>query len=1467
MARLEEALDRLRAGATSSRHKGDLFERMILVALRDHPGVHGQRFKQLWLWKDWPGLKYRKVKKDIGIDIVAEQWDGGLCAIQAKFYDDERISASQVDKFLADRAPNSNSNEWASRIFVATSPYTEEAEEKLRNTPNTTILTKADLDSWLLDWMSLFEKPNKAHYKVKKYQPRADQKEAIKKVYGGLKKQGSRGRLLMPCGTGKSVVSLWIAEKLCQPGDTILYLVPSIALMDQTIQEWSQQRSLKQHILGVCSDRQVGHTKTNNEDNEDILVMELPIPVTTNVDKITQQLQQNHPDALTIVFSTYQSLSNISKAIKQVPNFAFDLVICDEAHRIAYVEPSADAVRDNHGKMDKLDSGAKDDDGDKDNKSGFRLVHDENKLPAQRRLFMTATQRIYKPIVKKGEKYDVYSMDNEKKFGPKLYQMTFRDAIDKGLLTNYEVIAIGISAEVWNSLSDTTDSASTAKSKNWTNDDRVRILGCWDALAHPGVELRLSGNRKAGEVGGGLAHCRQALAFTKTIDKSKHIQTEFGKTLNQFLSKVSVDSSKLLNLEINHIDGRMKAFDRKEKLNWLRDAPTSSKPTARLLSNARCLVEGVDVPTLDAIFFFDPKQSHIEIVQAVGRVMRKAPNKAIGYVILPIIIETDQSIVAPEDIASHSDFKHMFNILNAIRSHDERLDEIMNAKNASKDAPFQIIVGPGLPTTTTPDESTQQALLALRPGIHAIIVDHHGDKRNWPNWGRRTATVYKSIRYDLEKAFKNPVNDGVRQCIQNFTLSMQKTITPTFKDADALDMIVQHLITMPIFEAFFSNTDFARLNPVSIDLNKVINDLEMHNVYLRAYLLDLDDIYKRLPLGLSGDNPVEKLNKLKDMYGGFFKAAVPEIVKKQGVVYTPTEIVDFILRSVDTLLRTEFEDQHGIGSENVNILDPFAGTGTFPARLFTIKNHLNEYLIPDIQVAYKYQFEIKAYELMMLAYYIATLTIEVSASERGIWRNNADYQPFQGISLANTFKSWTENMQNSRRLSLLGANIHMKNSQRVHNQANVPIKVIVGNPPWRAAQKSAGEDNPNTKNIEIATRVRETFGEKQKELGSSGGNAAGNLYIQSLRWAADRLSFKDSNNNMVQNDGIVAFLHPSSLCDAPSLIGARASLRDEFTSIFVVNLRGDTRKNAVTKREGDPIFEASQSGCQITFLVRNTKKLAPAILRYAEVSDCSSRQDKFNWLAKFDIQNDDSFEVVPSGYHRYWPKRGDDSYDKLLTVYDTKKDNTKVIIQIAPMGVKTNCDAYVYSFSRQQLIEKMRRLIGLYEVARQKIHHDNEEITEDVKNKLFEEYTKNNQLSNIKWTDTLKHSLKQDIPLEFDMNRIREVLYRPFTKLWLYEDYHILSAGKAASKLSPPPKGNLLSCRDKQSSNLRLARHNDYRRHVGSRNQSTNSDYRKEVILLTNASNMIFQALATKEMPDLAAIKGSQQTRAAIRYL
>ena len=309
--------------------------------------------------------------------------------------------------------------------------------------------------------------------------------------------------------------------------------------------------------------------------------------------------------------------------------------------------------------------------------------------------------------------------------------------------------------------------------------------------------------------------------------------------------------------------------------------------------------------------------------------------------------------------------------------------------------------------------------------------------------------------------------------------------------------------------------------------------------------------------------------------------------------------------------------------------------------------------------------------------------------------------------------------------------------------------------------------------------MRATYGKQHKDVTgkSPGGTASGNLYVEAFRWACDRLNGPDDNPS---RPGVVAFVHPNSLATGTSLVGMRAALRDEFTAIYVVNLRGDAYKSGDEfRREGDKVFGGgSRNGVQITVLVRNPAKdtAKPASLHYAEVPEYSSLDEKFDWLARLNDVTSDRFEPVPINDRHDWVDLTDGSFETLLPVCDTDRNKADVAVTAHASGVKTKCDSYVYSFSRDDLTARIKRLVAAY--------CDAAELLEA--GCTLEEVTENYQLDAIKWTPTLKQALKRGEQIAFDESRIREVLYRPFTKLWLYDDSRILAEIKTISAMFPP---------------------------------------------------------------------------------
>lgn len=1071
MPHLAEALDRLRADHTGRYQQGRAFEKLIRAALLVNP-QYQDRFENLWLWSDWPGAE----GGDIGIDLVGELKDGGLCAVQCKFYQSASVSITEVNKFLSNLA----GARWKECIFVATGDYSANARRKLEEAA-AHIITVGDLDAWPVgDWRELIERPNQAlSWGEERHVPRPHQEEALEAIRAGLfgPNRASRGRVLMPCGSGKSEVGLWAAERNVGLGGRVLYLVPSIALMSQTMRTWSYQRDpdLPHRYLAVCSDTRAARQ------SEDSDFTELAVPVTTNAEKIASELKREAPEAMTVVFSTYQSLPVISEAqYLGVPEF--DLVICDEAHRTTGVERSG-----------------------KGEESPFQLVHNPARLQAGRRLFMTATQRIY-TSTSKSKGGEVYSMDDQFLYGPILYQQSFRDAIDAGLLSDYEVVVIAYDDrhaidgydKYWKEYQEREYQGRTGKvprTQILNAEDWVQLVGCWDALADP-TTLGVERNRAAG-VYKSDDHCRRAIAFTNTIASSKLVEKHWRAVCDSYRDERGREyrGEQVLSLDIEHIDGKQNAYQRAEKVRWLWDADQPER-TARVLTNARCLSEGVDIPALDAVLFMAPRQSEVDIVQAVGRVMRRAEGKRRGYIVIPVLVP-DGEILQSEQFLRSSAFRQVWRVCRALRAHDERFDASVNTPGLAENLPLRVIDKTSADRSETPD-AVQPTLLDRLPQIASVLVEQVGDRHYWPSWGKKSAGVYKDVLSEIRRKSRQ---GAAAAALASFTKRIQETVIPTFTETDATEMIAQHAVTIPVFDAFFAEHRFAEQNPVSRILHSVMGELQDSGIEFDALIEPLQRSYDRIAnvfedVSEDTDPVAAKLQVLQDVYEGFFKAAIPDVVSRLGIVYTPIPLVDFMLKSAEAVCRRHFG--LSLSDPGVEILDPFTGTGTFISRLLSLGSANGRPLIADGDVARKYAGELWANDLVLLAYYIATLKIEQAAAERGAFDHG--YVPFGGIVLRDTLAGAVIG-----RLDYTDAN-----PRRAAEQDQRKIRVIVANPPWSAGQKSAGDDNPNTTRPDLEQQVRDTYGRRHKEVTgrSAGGNAAGNLYVQAFRWASDRLDRK-----------------------------------------------------------------------------------------------------------------------------------------------------------------------------------------------------------------------------------------------------------------------------------------------------------------------------------------------------------------------
>ena len=1018
--------------------RGRQFERLIAEVLRTDRTFR-QRFSQVWLWSDWP----ERTSGDIGVDIVAQRTDGGYAAIQCKCFDpDHTIAKGDLDSFLA----NTQQNYVERIVFTTTANWSNNAVHMLeRQQPPVQRYDCFSLvDGSTVDWTPFLADEDAPLKATRRKELRPHQVIAHDAVVQGLK-TNDRGKLIMACGTGKTLTSLRIAETIAGPNGRVLVCAPSISLLAQVLREWTAEAKHPGRALVVCSDVQVGRRTPKAADADTAAAYDLIIPPTTS----PQRLAAAAPAVgQTVIFSTYQSLPVIQKA-QELGMSEFDLAVCDEAHRTTGVtRPGEDP-------------------------SHFVLIHDAAAIRARKRLYMTATPRIYLPgsrskALEAGA--DVASMDDESTYGPELHRLTFHEAVEQDLLADYKVLVLAVNqsrvARRFEAMLDDPDVKL---------DDAAKIVGCLNGLA------KTPGPDSDGSFGTDDQPMRRAVAFSNTIKASKSV--------TGLIAQAQVDNraglADRLGVEASHVDGTDGVLTRSERLAWLGG---ESPGQCRVLSNARCLTEGIDVPALDAVLFLQPRKSQIDVVQAVGRIMRKVEGKQFGYVILPIVIPADQD---PETaLARNAAYIHVWEVLQALRSHDERFDAHVNQIDLRKKRDEVIkVIGVGFEGDEQ-DEQDEQAIgvaeldtpfvqptLDFEPwadAIYARIVENVGDRRYWDRWAKSVTNIATSHE-DRIKALIDSPTSGVREEFADFADALRDNLNDSITDADAAAMLSQHMITRPVFEALFASHAFTQHNPVSQVMQRMVDTLEGRG--LEAETAELEEFYASVRRRIEGiDTATGRQQVIRDLYENFFRLAFPKEARALGVVYTPLEIVDFIIRSVETLLKRELDVS--LSDAGVHILDPFAGTGTFITQL------LESGFIKPPDLARKYTEEMHANEFLLLPYYIAAVNIETTFE--GLIRDrlrthtsslsamtdsieNIPYQSFEGIIFTDTFQL----SENGNRLPL---DIFPRNSKRAKRQLDLrDIRVIVGNPPWSKGQQSQNDDNQRQSYPTLDKSIAGTF--------------------------------------------------------------------------------------------------------------------------------------------------------------------------------------------------------------------------------------------------------------------------------------------------------------------------------------------------------------------------------------------------------
>ncbi|GAA8304574.1 DEAD/DEAH box helicase family protein [Helicobacter pylori] len=1022
-----------------------------------------------------------------------------------------------------------------------------------------------------------------------------------------------------------------------------------------------------------------------------------------------------------------------------------DLVICDEAHRTVGAMYSSN---------------------ERDDKNAFTLCHSDENIKAIKRLYMTATPKVYSESSKaKAKEKDniIYSMDDEEIFGEEIYTLNFSKAIALDLLTDYKVIILAVRSE---NLSGVTNSVNkkikelkakgTKLDKKLINNEFVcKIVGTHKGLAKQDVIALDDENKEDNDLKDkkDTFVSQRAISFCKSIQTSKNIKDSFETIMECYDEELKKKSFKNLKISIDHIDGTMNCKERLEKLEELNQFQPN---TCKVLSNARCLSEGVDVPALDSVIFFDGKSAMVDIIQAVGRVMRKAKNKKRGYIILPIAL-AESEIQNLDEAVNNTNFQNIWKVIKALRSHDSSLVDEATFKEKIKIFGSDDASNPDdeeeLQKDKTEQSDPKQAqktlfdailLQDLANAVYNVMPTKLGDKNYWENFTKKTGNIARTLNNRLKIIFeKNP------EFFHGFLDSLRENIHQNIREDEALDMITSHVITKPIFDAIFGDNI---KNPIAKALDKMV--LKLSDLGLEGETKDLKNLYESVKTEAARAKSQKSQQELiKNLYNTFFKEAFRKQSEKLGIVYTPIEVVDFILRATNGILKKHFNTD--FNDQSITIFDPFTGTGSFIARLLSKENAL----ISDEALKEKFQNHLFAFDIVLLSYYIALINITQAAQNR-----DSSLKNFKNIALTDSLDYLEE--KNDKGV-IPGFEDLKENKEIKTTMEKQNIRVIIGNPPYSSGAKSENDNNQNLSHPKLEKWVYETYG---KNSTAKVGATTRDTLIQSIRMASDLLKDK----------GVVGFVVNGSFIDSKSADGFRKCMVKEFSHLYALNLRGNARTSGEErKKQGDGIFDSgSRATVAIVFFVKD-KSIPNNTIFYYEVEDYLKREAKLNLLANFENLDLVPFKEITPNNKGDWINQRNDDFEKLIPLKRDKKFQNPSIFDINSGGVVSGRDPWVYNFSPNALMQSVQKCIDTYnadlkrfnEVFREAFKQRAKGIKPADLYKHLNDQEITTDKTKIAWTRSLKKGfIKNEILPESSEERVRLALYRPFNKQWLYWD-------------------------------------------------------------------------------------------------
>ena len=1446
----------------SQRDKGTDFERLSLDFLTNEP-TYKDQFTKVQMYSDW-AKEHKDLEanaKDIGIDLVAtdvmadDAKEQTYTAIQCKFYAADRVvSKDDIDSFLS----ASDKTYYSKRFIIATNQkWGPNVQKELKDlkTP-VTIITREKLANSSIDWSSYLKTQGKVE--VIKRTLRDYQKEALNNVIEGFK-TNERGKLIMACGTGKTFTSLRTAEAQVGQHGLVLFLVPSLSLLSQTLSDWKQQAIHPITAFAVCSDSKIGKS------DELLTASELAYPATTDAETLAKKVndalaksKQSADGGMTVVFSTYQSIDVIAVAqngdeakgsFVANPMPEFDLIICDEAHRTAgaylinqasntaglvkadeafpifagsavsdvdaataatadtaTVDASSDSSKDDSSASAAKKAKAKRTASIKvidDEEAAFTRIHNNEYVKGKKRLYMTATPKVYGTAAREQENNKeavLYSMDDVNVFGPVFHTMNFEKAVKMGCLVDYKVIILVGDANTFRTAED---------ADKFSDNHASRAVGAWKALNKYGIREDLADD---------LGHMRRAVGFAQQINhdskrkktSSKDFAQYFQEVVDEYREDVESRSTKFKNLteeqaaalandnayneycftsshnlkcSTKHIDGSMNALEKANLLSWLREEPQDNE--CKILFNVRCLSEGVDVPSLDSVIFLAPRKSQVDVVQTVGRVMRIAPGKKRGYVIIPIVAD---DIENPEKTLDRSEeFKVVWQVLNALRSinpsHelvdgrlmkiDDRI-EVISVVN-SKISKNSTSSSGGKKTPADPPKTGEEpvnskglledldyGVIRVEEAIKTAIIKKLGNIRTWEDWAKDVALICSNQAKNIKRVLEDTEHPEAKKCFDDFKNQMSAAINghitnvgmadderASLSDDEFIDMLAQHIVIKPVLDELFKEHPFTEKNAIASSLTQMLETLQ--RVGMQVATNDLKNFYESVGYRMKNVKSLaDRQAVIVDLFDRFFKVAFPKLQEKLGIVYTPIEVVDFINHSVNDILKKEFNTS--LGDQGVHILDPFTGTGTFITRMM-----LDETIIPRASLPYKYRNELHAFELVPLSYYVASINIE-SVYDELKPNSDEEYEANNVTVLTDTFATHDADV-----LPLMCSTIQRNASLR-QKVDKLPLRVIIGNPPYSAGQTSGNDNNQNEHYPELESRIEETYGAKAGKITLK--NSLYDSYIKAFRWASDKLG----------ESGVVAFVSNAGWIESTAANGMRKCLTEEFNSIYIYHLKGNQRTSGeVSRRQGGQTFGVgSRAPIAITVLVKNPDSSEHGVIRFGCVDDYLTREQKLAHLNQTRSISGVSLTLIVPDEHGDWINQRRNDYSKFVPVKDVG-DSESFVFAISSNGIVTNRDAWSFNSSKHTLEESFKRCISFYNAQLQDAFRlgDKFVIQYDAKQIKFTRAVRNRLISRSKSAD------------DFNQEKVVNSLYRPFIKQFLYTDKFWVEVSGQLPKLFP----------------------------------------------------------------------------------